>query len=375
MSMRKKKVMQFITSLDDGGAETLVKDYCIILEKDMVDVCLVVIHNIKYSANYQRISKAGIRVIPIYNSYNLFTRCFNKLFGDIYVSYKLRKIVSQEKPDCIHAHLEVLRYIDNISDCLAGVNLVYTCHSKPCRFFNLEHPKDMNAAKRLLASCRFTLIALHNQMKEELMQLFSTDKVILVNNGVNSENFICDGFNVEEYRMHLGIPSNSYVVGHIGRFQESKNHAFLIDVFEELLKRKPNAFLLLIGNRPLETNIRKLIENRHLVNSVLILSHRSDIPQLLKSMDVFVFPSYYEGLSVTLIEAQVSGLRCIISDKINSNSVLLPTTIPLNISLPAKTWCDTILDKTIVNQNYNDITMYDLNVSVHELESVYFKDM
>ena len=104
---------------------------------------------------------------------------------------------------------------------------------------------------------------------------------------------------------------------------------------------------------------------------MLVLSNRTDIPELLKCMDVFLFPSLFEGLSVTLVEAQAAGLRCVISDKIKPYNILIDSTVQVSLESSTKIWCDTILDvnhKSAVHYNISD---FDMNNVVEHLAKIY----
>ncbi|NLZ51832.1 MAG: glycosyltransferase family 1 protein [Thermoanaerobacteraceae bacterium] len=117
-------------------------------------------------------------------------------------------------------------------------------------------------------------------------------------------------------RKALGLADNAFVVGHVGRFHPLKNHSFLVDVFAEIYKRNKNAVLLLIGDGERKAEIETKVQKLGLAQAVLFLGVRSDVNLLMQAMDVFVFPSRYEGLGVSLIEAQAAGLPCVISDAI-----------------------------------------------------------
>lgn len=119
-----------------------------------------------------------------------------------------------------------------------------------------------------------------------------------------------------EIRKQFNIPQNSIVVGHVGRFNTQKNHSFLIDVFQKYHSIHNNSVLMLVGNGALENDVTNKVHNLGLQDNVVFTGVRSDIPQLLSAMDVFVFPSFYEGMPNTVIEAQATGLPCIISDRI-----------------------------------------------------------
>ena len=119
----------------------------------------------------------------------------------------------------------------------------------------------------------------------------------------------------QEIRTQLGI-GNQLVFGHVGRFKASKNHAFLLKVFREVLRSEPDAILLLVGDGKLEETIRHQAQEMKSTGGSAFWGARSDIAQLLQAMDVFLFPSLYEGLRIALIEAQAAGLPCLASDRV-----------------------------------------------------------
>ncbi|MCA1061471.1 glycosyltransferase family 1 protein [Rossellomorea aquimaris] len=124
-----------------------------------------------------------------------------------------------------------------------------------------------------------------------------------------------------QFKIEEGL-GKSIVIGHIGRFIPAKNHDFLLDVMKSLIKRNPNCKLLLVGEGDLKKHIEKRIENEGLKESIRLVGIREDIGTMLHSMDVFVFPSLYEGLGLVLLEAQASGLPCVVSEAIQPEADL-----------------------------------------------------
>lgn len=141
------------------------------------------------------------------------------------------------------------------------------------------------------------------------------EKVLIFNNAIECEKFSFKNEVREKYRSELQI-ENSLVIGHVGRFNEQKNHKYLIEIFNEVVKINRNATLLLIGDGPLKKEIEEEVRRRNLTGNVKFLGQRNDVDKLLMAMDVFVLPSLYEGLPVVGVEAQATGLVCIMSDTI-----------------------------------------------------------
>lgn len=156
-------------------------------------------------------------------------------------------------------------------------------------------------------------------------------KVKFIHNGVDLDVYKYDEENRRKVRREFGIVDEQFVVGHIGRFNQQKNHKFLIEVFAEVLKQKPNALLMLVGDGEKKSEIKEQIKSFGIEESVIFTGIRSDVPALLSAMDVFVFPSFYEGMPNTVIEAQATGLPCVIADTITEEAGI--TSIVKRLSL------------------------------------------
>lgn len=168
-------------------------------------------------------------------------------------------------------------------------------------------------------------------------------KVCILKNGLYIEDFKFNEENRINLRRNLCI-ENSFVIGHIGRFSRQKNHNFLINVFNEVKKIKNNAVLVLIGSGSLEKEIKSKVLELGLDESVKFLGMRTDIVNLLSSMDVFLFPSFFEGMPNTVIEAQTSGLPCILSDTITKEAAVTKYVEFLSLNDSVKIWASKVLD-------------------------------
>ena len=173
-------------------------------------------------------------------------------------------------------------------------------------------------------------------------RLFDAGKVHLVKNAIDLNQFNFNPKIRQKVRKMLNI-DDKFVVGHVGRFVYQKNHDFLIDIFCEIHRNEPNSVLLLIGDGPLKEKIQQKVDKFGLSNDVLFLGIRKDVSELYQAMDVFLLPSFYEGLPVVGVEAQASGLPCIVSDAITRELKVTPLVEFLSPSQSAKEWARKIL--------------------------------
>ena len=152
----------------------------------------------------------------------------------------------------------------------------------------------------------------------------------------------------------MSIRVNNFVIGHVGSFQKVKNHKYLLEIFRSFVDENPQGILLLIGDGSLRDAIQKQIFSLRLTNHVRLLGVRSDIPRLLQAMDIFVMPSLSEGLPVTLVEAQASGLSCLISDHLSRDVQLTDLIHYQNIHSPTDDWVKKINKVSAMSQDRSD---------------------
>ena len=207
--------------------------------------------------------------------------------------------------------------------------------------------------------------------------MFGDKKAKIIKNGIDYKKFVFNKKTRERIRKELGI-EDAFVVGHVGRFFEPKNHIFLIKIFAEVHKNNPASVLVLVGSGSLEQNIRDEVTKMGLKDSVLFLGSRGDVNELLNAFDVFVFPSLFEGLGIVAIEAQASGLKCMLSDRVPKEVDITGNIefVPLEKSL--KEWAEIILNN--INYERHDMTReineagYDITETAHCLERFYLDE-
>ncbi len=149
----------------------------------------------------------------------------------------------------------------------------------------------------------------------------------------------------DSLRRAIGIPRDALVIGHVGRFVAAKNHAFLAEIARELIKLEPKAVFLLVGDGPLRSEIEAKVNGYSIEKHFIFAGLRSDVPALMKgAMDVFLFPSLYEGLGLALLEAQAAGLTSVVSDIVPGESDAIPSLVDrLALGHSASTWAHAVL--------------------------------
>lgn len=199
----------------------------------------------------------------------------------------------------------------------------------------------------------------------------------ILHNGIDLDLFRYDEQARKMVRKKFGIEHN-FVVGHVGRFNQQKNHEFLLQIFFELLKWYENAVLLLVGTGELEEKIKGLTNTYGIEDKVIFTGVRSDVPQLMCAMDVFIMPSLYEGMPNTVIEAQAIGLPCVISNTITKEANISGLVKYESLHESADNWALSVLaSMNSERKNTKELFVknrYDIDSVVQEFVSIVFVD-
>lgn len=140
-------------------------------------------------------------------------------------------------------------------------------------------------------------------------------KITVIKNAIDVDKFKYDAIMRDKMRKKLGV-KDKIVFGHVGRFAKQKNHDFLIDVFFDIYQKRKDVVLLLIGEGSLEEKIKEKVKEKKLDDVVKFLGTKENVNDYMQAMDIFLFPSLYEGLGIVLVEAQCSGLMCVASTEV-----------------------------------------------------------
>ena len=203
---------------------------------------------------------------------------------------------------------------------------------------------------------------------------FEEGKITIINNAIDYKKFIYNKKIREKIRNSLNL-KDEFVVGSVGRFMPQKNHDFLIDIFYDVFKKNNKSALLLIGDGELRTHIEGKVKRLNLQDNVFFLGVRDDVNELFQAMDVFVLPSLYEGLGMVAVEAQVSGLPTIVSNRLPNEVKLLNLIEFLDLNEKSEKWAESILSKRCFERldisNEANIKKFSVSDEVKKLEAIY----
>lgn len=188
----------------------------------------------------------------------------------------------------------------------------------------------------------------------------------------------CKSNEVNKFKIEQGL-ENTLIIGHVGRFIDAKNHRFLLDIIQSARKKGKDIKLLLIGDGDLRPQIEETAKHRGIYDSIRFLGLRKDIPTILHSMDIFVFPSKYEGLGLVLLEAQACGLPCIVSEAIQPEADLkLGLVTRISLADGPDVWIDKILEQAGKKEhdvkkisNSFETNEYSLQLGISKLMKIY----
>jgi len=186
---------------------------------------------------------------------------------------------------------------------------------------------------------------------------------------------------IDVNKSSFGIPYNGVVIGHIGSFRKQKNHTFFIDIAAEIVKREPRAYFFFAGDGPLRGEIEEKAKRLGLYDHMIFGGNRQDVPELLMNVyDILLFPSLYEGMPLTLVEAAAAGLRAVCSDTITpeATDVIPDAFTRLSLNSSVATWADKVLEIVKKGRLNHDLSYkivsnshFSVNYSLDELLKIY----
>ena len=354
------RILQVVTHMNRGGLETMLMNYYRHIDREKIQFDFLV-HRQERAAYDDEIESLGgiIYRLPVLNP-----------FSSVYKSTLEKFFEEHSEYTIIHVH----------QDCMSSVVLKIAMKCKvPIRIAHshcASQDKNLKYPIKLYYKSKIKKYATHLFAcgSEAGKWMFNGADFEVLNNAIDTSIYQYDIYKRKSMRERYAIDTNVVVIGHVGRFNYQKNHDFLIDIFEELCK-KQEARLVLIGDGILQEKIKDKVNQKNLDSKVIFAGVKNNVADYLQMMDVFVFPSKYEGLPVTLIEAQATGLPCVVSNRISAECIKTDLVEQISLEDNLKKWVETILKIGIKERQgqFNKIkeTGYDIKENVKVLQNFY----
>lgn len=361
--MSKKKILVYGFTYNMGGIECFYMNYYRRLDKEE--------YQIDFIKSYDKIAFEEELVANGSRMYRLPK--YNK--NPIRFYSEMVKLLKKENYDVFHANM------------LTAANILHLKAAKKCGVKTIiahSHNGDFkgNQIQKVLhylnrSFIKYDANKLVTCSKVAAKWLFGNQNhVILLNNAIDLKQYLFQEAIRKEMRKELNIKENAFVMGHVGRFNEQKNHKFLLDILTEVYAKNKDVMLVLVGTGSLEEEIRRQVKERKLEKNVIFLGKRNDVNRVYQAFDMFLLPSLYEGLPVVGIEAQVNGLPCIFSDKITEEITINANVYRIGIGKEnLEKWREKILEIKENNKRCTDLRKiyenYNIDCEIEKFKELY----
>lgn len=364
--MKKIRVLQITGGLNTGGLETVAMNTVRFSDRSKISFDFLV-YTDAIGAYEKEAENLGCHVIHMHKPNNYFT-----------FYQELKKTFKENGPyDVVYSHTFFNSGI--------AMRAAKACGVKKCiaHAHNTERFKD----RALLRSLFYKVMRcwLNKYADYRLACSAAAGAYVygdgaefkVIRNGINVDNFVFNQEAREKTRTELSL-GDSFVIGNISRISEAKNYLFLVRTFFELLKNKSNSKLLIVGDGDLRPQVEAEIVKLGLEDKTILTGSRSDVPELLSALDCFVFPSIHEGLGISAVEAQASGLSVLCSDSVPHEVQVTDLLTFKSLKDGEKSWAESIIKLSDIGDKENRKNRvreireagYDIKSSVQEIEAI-----
>lgn len=331
MGKQPYRVLQVVTIMNRGGIETMIMNYYRAIDRTKIQFDFLVHRQERgdYDDEIESLGGRIFRSLPIrpWRYYQYF-RWLDTFF------YKHNKYIA------IHSHIhENSGFIFKYASKYRINNLLCTSHIA-IKHFDYKIIFRIYAKYYLDKYCTQRLACGNKAGK----YLYGNKPYSVVKNAINTSEFVFNDSIRQQIRKDLNL-DDCFVIGNIARFSPQKNHVFILKIFKELILQHEKSILVLVGTGETEKDIKNIALQLNVLEKVRFLGLRQDINNILQAFDVFLFPSLYEGLPVSIIEAQASGLPCILSNTIDPETAITDNVEFLSLDAPISQWVEIILSK------------------------------
>ena len=330
------RVLQVVGTMDMGGAETFLMNLYRNIDREQLQFDFLC-HNRIESQYADEIRALGGRMFCVDGPSHVGAFGYLKQLYTFFVQHPEYKVV--------HAHQNDMNGMILMEAKRAGIKHRYSHSHTVYVGKSLQYKIRIAIFQFLVNTCTTDAFACSVPAGEGLYRGRLKRQFQVVQNGIDTECFSFSPETRQSVRNELKLGEGP-VIGHVGRFAPVKNHRFILACFRALLQRNPKAQLMLIGTGELEHQIKTMVQDLSIADSVHFLGARTDVFRLMNAMDIFLFPSINEGLPVSVVEAQASGLQVLMSDSVSEDTVLTDLVSSYSLRNSPEMWADKLEELT-----------------------------
>lgn len=358
------RILQVVTHMNRGGLETMLMNYYRHIDRNRVQFDFLT-HR-PYNGDYgEEINALGGAIYHL-PKLNPLSRTYMRSLNSFFIQHPEYKVIHVHQ-DCMSSVILKAAMKNNVPIRIAH------CHSSS-QDKDLKYPIK-RFYQHYIPKYATDLMACGQAAGE---WMFPNQQFIVLNNAVDVSKFHFNPSVRMAIRSELGIADDELVIGNVGRFSVPKNHSFIIEIFKQLQIKIPKAKLVLVGNDSgsIADTVKEKVKSLSIDGKVIFTGIQSDVDRYLMAMDIFLLPSLYEGFPVTTVEAQATGLECIISDKVPADCMITELVHQFSLNEPADSWASRIVDiysRSVRRDHSQEIidAGFDISHSAKGLEDYY----
>lgn len=366
------KIMLYIESLQIGGAETLLVRNALAFRERGEDV-VVAVNRLTGSFLEERLVDNGVRIVPLIGpkSYVRGYRSLRKLARSLITPKRAwERLLAKESPSVVHLHSLPNVFLEELP--FPAARFAFSFHSAVSRVKDMANDLQWRSVE-YLAQQGGMIVVISSVTEGEILDQLSPAAVSVIPNCLDVEQLSKGGLSKEAFLRGHGLPDDSFILGHVGRFHPVKNHEKLFSILLEMIRRHPHSYLVLVGDGSSQrkAELVKEIDRQGLTEHVIFCGFQEHPASIISACDAMALPSFVEGFSLVALEAQSLGKRCVVSSALPLETKCRPDYFFLGIEEPSSLWADYILGDFLEPENCSDILDFDESRVVPKLLKMY----